>query len=757
MDVAYSEAGGAWRRRRLLSGWLEAMLGKGLIGAETYQAAFSHFKLRPGLEEWRVFAERLYWALGSLLLAAAAIFFVAWNWGGMSHFVRFALLEFVLVCAAAWAWLRWEKPAAWDARAALCGAALLIGALLALYGQTYQTGADAWELFRAWGLTLAPLALVGRSTVLWFMFWLTGSLGISLYLLNLGGGLLEAGVSISVVLPQELGILQLLLLALCEALRKLPLPAIQDFDRERVLRRVIGATGILLLTVHTLTQIVLQLSDDHWIPRDAVIPQLASFWLPLYLACLTAILYFYYRRKPDLLLLAFAVFSLAISGASRLIGGLLAESGFEGGFFFLCGVIILGSGIGAARIVLRLRRGIRAGAKAAGVAELSDSALFLAEVELRRALGGWLENTAQVGAAELEAFFQADEKARDEAEPWFSKIFTTLGIWMGSIVILAFLSTTLFFVGSSGSMGVMGLTFCTLAVWVGRREGLLMGHVSRVMWLCGLFYAAGFVSFRIQASALVISLVSLLLWLFCRSLADKSAAFFCFLAGLTVFCNLPGGFLSRFHSFYAFFVYDTLFCIAVLYALHEFCGDEAGKARPVAGSAYISPPELRRGAARAVLIFFSLALLLFSAGRSEWLSGDVSAFLGMFSAGYTRTLPLVLLTAGLLLWLRRPAARPLLLAGGAVLPLAAFFMPAAAAGLGLVFLARRRGHGALLGLAVFYLGTAVFLYYYNLNISLADKSRLLAIAGALLCLAAFALRRLRQGNERGGPASSSEA
>ena len=44
-------------------------------------------------------------------------------------------------------------------KAALLAAALLTGGLLALIGQTYQTGADTFELFATWAALILPWVL----------------------------------------------------------------------------------------------------------------------------------------------------------------------------------------------------------------------------------------------------------------------------------------------------------------------------------------------------------------------------------------------------------------------------------------------------------------------------------------------------------------------------------------------------------------------------------------------------------------------
>jgi uncharacterized membrane protein len=48
-------------------------------------------------------------------------------------------------------------------------AALLVGPLLGVYGQTYQTGADPWGLFALWAALIAPWALVARTPALWLV------------------------------------------------------------------------------------------------------------------------------------------------------------------------------------------------------------------------------------------------------------------------------------------------------------------------------------------------------------------------------------------------------------------------------------------------------------------------------------------------------------------------------------------------------------------------------------------------------------
>jgi uncharacterized membrane protein len=52
---------------------------------------------------------------------------------------------------------------------AIFAASVLVGPLLGVYGQTYQTGADPWSLFAAWALLIAPWVIAARFTTLWVL------------------------------------------------------------------------------------------------------------------------------------------------------------------------------------------------------------------------------------------------------------------------------------------------------------------------------------------------------------------------------------------------------------------------------------------------------------------------------------------------------------------------------------------------------------------------------------------------------------
>ena len=100
---------------------------------------------------------------GILSLAAGLVFFVAANWARIEVFGRFAIVELVLTACAVVAFLK--PPPSFAGRGSIFLAFIATGALLALFGQTYQTGADIYELFLTWALLGLPLAVAAQWSV----------------------------------------------------------------------------------------------------------------------------------------------------------------------------------------------------------------------------------------------------------------------------------------------------------------------------------------------------------------------------------------------------------------------------------------------------------------------------------------------------------------------------------------------------------------------------------------------------------------
>lgn len=143
---------------------LDAFVAHYRLPAAGAEAALDIAGARPDRRELRHFSIRLLQLAGVLSLGAGIVFFIAANWQAMGVAGRFALAQGCLVaCTAAALW----KPAPQlTGRCALLLAFIATGALLALYGQTYQTGADVHELFAGWALLGLAFVIAGRWSLL---------------------------------------------------------------------------------------------------------------------------------------------------------------------------------------------------------------------------------------------------------------------------------------------------------------------------------------------------------------------------------------------------------------------------------------------------------------------------------------------------------------------------------------------------------------------------------------------------------------
>ena len=115
--------------------------------------------------------------LGAALLGMGLICWVAANWEDFGRMGRFALLQavFAAACVGAFAVPKARVPL-------LLLALLAIGGLFAYFGQTYQTGADPWQLFALWTVLALPLCFVARSDVLWTPWMLILSTAVTLWM-----------------------------------------------------------------------------------------------------------------------------------------------------------------------------------------------------------------------------------------------------------------------------------------------------------------------------------------------------------------------------------------------------------------------------------------------------------------------------------------------------------------------------------------------------------------------------------------------
>lgn len=134
--------------------------------------------ITPSGVEWRGWLSGTLAFLGAMLLLAGAVMFVAYNWSRIGRFGKFAVLEIAILAVTLIAWKKLPKL---TGQISLFSASVLVGPLLAIYGQTYQTGADPYGLFLAWALLVVPWAIVARFGANWILVLLLIDVAAGLY------------------------------------------------------------------------------------------------------------------------------------------------------------------------------------------------------------------------------------------------------------------------------------------------------------------------------------------------------------------------------------------------------------------------------------------------------------------------------------------------------------------------------------------------------------------------------------------------
>lgn len=280
----------------------------------------------PNTAEWTRLFDALSLWLGSLLVAVGVIFFFAYNWNELGRLAKFALVQGPLLATITIA--IWKGVDSDIGRAAMLVASLLVGALLALIGQTYQTGADPWQLFASWAVLVLPWTVVVRMPALWIIWLALVNISLSLYYATFGGlfGILFSGNEIAWVL---LTVNLIALVTWQTIIAKAP-----GALRARWALRVLATACGVLITTLVLYGIF---NGEQRIPAAVV-------WV----AMLWATHAYYRSTNPDLFMLAGGVLSAVFVMTAALSRALLNSLVESAGALLVVGLLVIGLSAGGA-------------------------------------------------------------------------------------------------------------------------------------------------------------------------------------------------------------------------------------------------------------------------------------------------------------------------------------------------------------------------------------------------------------------------
>ncbi len=147
--------------------WLQSIAAKKAIPAPLLEQAIAD-NLRPTPPQWKSFGELIFLALGVASLLCGLIFFGAYNWDSLHKFAKLGiLLSFIIVLSVN---ILRSKELNISTQLQITAVAVVVGVFLAVFGQIYQSGANAYDFFVAWTALITPMVFVSRFPALWLIY-----------------------------------------------------------------------------------------------------------------------------------------------------------------------------------------------------------------------------------------------------------------------------------------------------------------------------------------------------------------------------------------------------------------------------------------------------------------------------------------------------------------------------------------------------------------------------------------------------------
>jgi uncharacterized membrane protein len=322
------------------------------LSVQTQQRAIELAGLKPDNAAWLRFIDRFLLICGVTLALVGIMSFFAYNWADLHKFGKFALIETGIFALVVTAYIKTMDKL--SGKAALFGAAVLTGVLLAVYGQTYQTGADPYGLFLSWAILISGWVLIGRNAGLWLLLLVLANLSLIMYWTQLvhpedwaTAFIRElgpfAGITYSLTdfsLAQWVFSLNVLALVMWEfgGMRNIA------WMHGRSFPRIIAIFALAPVAVSTLMFIFLSGAEEYWGIRWAS---------PVLFTVFTVVALFYYSKKsPDMFILAAALLALIVIVTAVLAR--VIHAGFE--MFFLLSILVIAQSAAAAQWLRKVKK-----------------------------------------------------------------------------------------------------------------------------------------------------------------------------------------------------------------------------------------------------------------------------------------------------------------------------------------------------------------------------------------------------------------
>lgn len=717
----------------LTRGSLTTLCDTGALSTEAWEKSLEFCGFRPDAKSWLAYWRQFFLLGGALFFLTGMTCFIAWNWGSISPFGRMALVGAFVAGTGVGAVLLGPCTRLGGGLLLACG--ISMGPMLAVFGQSYQTGAELWELFRVWTVLLCLLAVAGTQAGLWFVTWISGSIFAALWFGRSLSSPLDA-FGAFFALPEWLLVIACAIIVWEWAARRAVRCAPQSWLRSRWMPRLLFCDLAARCTAYLL---VLIFDGQGW--HNEFFLWLPQQFVPAFALVAGGISWWWYRKKePDLFMLA------VLLGATTLIFlAFLAENEFlfDAGVtmaFLLWGLLVTAITACLAKILLHLQKSMAAeknDAEAAPAPEFSFSSRYTPECSWQKLWQRLQDQGLMPQTTPL-----PDMKAPHS--PWYVRMLLALGGWLAAILFICFLAflvfETLQLMTTHEEAGIFtaSLPVLLLGRIMLKKDTIFSRHFGFALAITGTAGISISMFLTLNSPTAICFLLALLLGMVSYLMKHPPYTFLAATIGAAVVAfGISSLVVEELAFWQAGSVGNVLYYLpfvwwaAVSLALAWFCLHEKswrGKTVSRNTEAWFF------GAYTGMLAgqISSLGVWQYFMLPSAVLGGTYGMGLG---AALGISYLAVFLSRG-----RRDMARVGVLLGAAASFVLAWYLPGAALALLGLALARQMANTVMQGFVLVFLLIYMIFYYYTLNVPFAAKSLYLTTSGLALLLLALGLR-----------------
>ncbi len=158
--------------------YLHFLAGRGRLTADAFRANLES-TVHADARDWLRFLRIGLLSAGSLLVVSGILFLLAYNWDALTKGQQLGFAATAVALPVALSLAGWVGS--FTRRVFLTAAAIMVGGLLAVFGQIYQTGADNYTYLLSWWLFITVWTLVADFPLLWLVWITVGNLTLYFY------------------------------------------------------------------------------------------------------------------------------------------------------------------------------------------------------------------------------------------------------------------------------------------------------------------------------------------------------------------------------------------------------------------------------------------------------------------------------------------------------------------------------------------------------------------------------------------------